>query len=144
MVHDGSKWHDFFLVNDYIGATWPWRPHGQNVGNGGFSLRSRQLLDALRDNEIQGEIEDTVICQDYRQLLEAKGIKFAPTELANKFSIEHRYIQPTFGFHGIWNAVRYFDNTDLKFISENWPDYINNCSKEHEWNSMLQQQGKTI
>ena len=56
MVHDGSRWKEYFLFNDYIGATWPWRQHGENVGNGGFSLRSRKLLDALKADHLQMNI----------------------------------------------------------------------------------------
>jgi hypothetical protein len=140
MAVDKNQWDDEYLKYDYIGSPWG---NGQ-VGNGGFSLRSRRLLDALRDNQIQlggtsGDLEDTAICNEYRNLLETKGIQYAPIELANKFSIEHGHYGPTFGFHGIWNATRYFNNNDLKFISENWPDYMTNTSKHHEWNMMLNQ-----
>ena len=34
---------------DYIGAPWPHFRDGHNVGNGGFSLRSRRLLEACRE-----------------------------------------------------------------------------------------------
>jgi hypothetical protein len=140
MAVDKNQWDDEYLNYDYIGSAWG---DGQ-VGNGGFSLRSRKLLDALRNNEIQGGVEDSVICKDYKQLLEKNGIKFAHTKLANKFAMEHAYTQPTFGFHGIWNAARYFNNADLKFISENWPDYINTSSKKQMWNLALKQQGKNL
>ena len=39
-----------FLDRDYIGAKWFWFDDGMRVGNGGFSLRSRKLLQALPAN----------------------------------------------------------------------------------------------
>lgn len=140
MAVDKNQWDDEYLKYDYIGSPW-----GDNqIGNGGFSLRSKRLIDTLRDQQIRlggdsGELEDVAICKEFRNLLETKGIRYAPVELANKFSVEHRYVCPTFGFHGIWNAARYFDINDLRFISENMPAYIRNTSKENAWNLMLQQ-----
>jgi hypothetical protein len=44
-VIDGSAWNDDFLKYDYIGA--PWQYDERNVGNGGFSLRSKRLQTVL-------------------------------------------------------------------------------------------------
>ena len=46
-------WTDEFLSYDYIGAPWPsyleFGPaEGQQVGNGGFSLRSKRLLEVVK------------------------------------------------------------------------------------------------
>lgn len=95
-------WTDDFLAYDYIGAPWSDRAHA--VGNGGFSLRSRKLVDALADPQInQLHPEDYAICDLYHDLLvEQHGIRFAPVALASQFSCE--MIAPTgttFGFHGI-------------------------------------------
>lgn len=123
MAYDGTKWTDEFLEYDYIGAVWPWAPEGQNMGNGGFSLRSRKLLLATKDPIIQLHSgrnfieEDAVQCVDHKHLLESKhGIKFAPVSLAQQFSHEidegsYQY-KPGFGFHGQWNVVR-FANIDI-------------------------------
>ena len=43
-----EKWTDQYLKYDYIGAPWQDRA----VGNGGFSLRSNKLIDALTDSDI--------------------------------------------------------------------------------------------
>jgi len=43
-VLDSAGWRDEFLEYDYIGAPWPQFDDGRRVGNGGFSLRSSQLL----------------------------------------------------------------------------------------------------
>lgn len=102
-VLDSDAWSDEFLEYDYIGAAWL-ENEGPNVGNGGFSLRSKKLQHILAtDDFIQPyHPEDNCICKIYRPYLESKyGIKFAPTELADKFSFELREpIQSTFGFHG--------------------------------------------
>lgn len=104
-VVDPAAWDNEFLKWDYIGAVWPQFSTHQ-VGNGGFSLRSRQLLHATASPRIQAsDIEDTCICRDNRELLEAHfGIRFAPPELAQKFSYEATRTQKTtFGFHGLFN-----------------------------------------
>ena len=48
-VINPAAWDPAFLECDYIGATWHWHDDGMRVGNGGFSLRSRRLLQALQD-----------------------------------------------------------------------------------------------
>jgi hypothetical protein len=79
------------------------------VGNGGFSLRSRRLLDACLDDHVtipnnKGPAEDQAIGNDHRQFLETKyHIQYAPEELARQFSFELGRHEPSFGFHGLWN-----------------------------------------
>lgn len=103
-VLDGSAWTDEFLDYDYIGAPWLYED-GRNVGNGGFSLRSKKLMQSIAS--ISPEIyhpEDEVICRLYRNVLERHGAKFAPEELAHQFSFElHEPLQPTFGFHSYFH-----------------------------------------
>ncbi len=123
-----QAWTDQFLQYDYIGASWPHESTGRDVGNGGFSLRSKKLYRAMLDLRrrytlerlIQGlqtiDIcadkflgysipEDNLICKIYRPILEQQyGIRFAPAELADRFSIETNAGSPwfgsSFGFHG--------------------------------------------
>lgn len=132
-----EAWTSEFLEYDYIGATWS----SGIVGNGGFSLRSRKLYDALLDikppvkakdypKEILNDVryfvidntgeyvipEDNIICKIYRDLLETKyGIKFAPPELADRFSIEHNMDSPwlgkSFGFHGKHGIAEHYGVT---------------------------------
>jgi hypothetical protein len=105
-VADNAAWNDQFLNYDYVGAPWPKSPDRSDtyrVGNGGFSLRSRRLLKALADPALQPcHPEDVAIGVSYRPWLEqAKGITFAPLELAERFSYEGTVPKPTFGFHGM-------------------------------------------
>ena len=130
MVHDGTKWKDYFLLNDYIGAVWPWRPHGQNVGNGGFSLRSRRLLEALQDPHIQldptdpehGIQEDNYIAIKHRPWLETQGIVFAYPNVANQFSIE---LAPegygAMAHHGFWNIVQFMPKDTVQYFIDHAP-----------------------
>ena len=107
-VVDAKQWDPCFLDCDYIGAVWPQFDDGHDVGNGGFSLRSRKLLEACLDRRFQGgHPEDVTICRLNRPLLESEhGIRFGDRALANHFSFErHRPAQPTFGFHGVFNMV---------------------------------------
>ena len=107
---------DSFLNYDYIGA--PFDAGGLRdpcSGNGGFSLRSKNLLSACKDLDFNNLFkkysmnnEDVIICHYLYEDMVKKGIKFAPPELAANFSMEH---EPTildygfnrdqvFGFHG--------------------------------------------
>ncbi len=100
-ILDGSKWSDEFLEYDYIGAPWPPQTHYTKegtevrVGNGGFSFRSKKLLEAptklgftFTDKETGFWHEDGFLCVHYRKELEDYGIKFAPVEVAARFSTE--------------------------------------------------------
>lgn len=101
-VLNGSQWSPHFLHYDYIGAPWR-RVAGFNVGNGGFSLRTRRLAEIVARLEPDGmEPEDVFVCRTMRPVLESQHrIHFAPEPIAAHFSTEgpiRRY--PTFGFHG--------------------------------------------
>lgn len=109
-----DMWSDEFLEYDYIGAPWPWEAKN-NVGNGGFSLRSKRLLAILHENELQNmHPEDDCICKHYRESLEDVGIKFAPPEVASRFAVECWWDgHPTFGFHGAFNFPHYLPKNEL-------------------------------
>jgi tetratricopeptide (TPR) repeat protein len=110
-VLNGRRWSPDFQKYDYIGAPWT----RGDVGNGGFSLRSRRLLEALRDPRVVDLVpEDVAICTTYRRALESEyGIRFAPAELASRFSFETLPPPvPTFGFHGITHMIRLVDMTE--------------------------------
>ena len=117
-----EKWIDEFLEYDFVGAGWPIPPEEDKttyrtpsgnlirVGNGGFSLRSRRLLRAPTVLELEFSDEGTGfphedgwLCCHKREILEDNGIKFAPLEVAVKFSrelpIPELKDMNTFGFH---------------------------------------------
>lgn len=103
-VVDGSRWQDQFLEYDYIGASWPQFGDGHEVGNGGFSLRSKRLLEACQGEKfVFHHPEDVAICRTNRTMLEEKGFRFAPVEIADQFSAERTGdARKTFGYHGVF------------------------------------------
>lgn len=119
-------WTPDFLNYDYIGAPWPISnesyidPFGNHirVGNGGFSLRSKRLLDVPKQYNVEWNVngdpfynhfgynlnsEDGIVCVHNRHVYEAAGCNFAPVDVAAKFSVEiihsESFEGPTFGFH---------------------------------------------
>lgn len=107
-------WRDEFLHYDYIGAPW-WYGDHNNVGNGGFSLRTRKLMEAvaLDDTIIKSHPEDHCICRTYGDYLIGKGFTFAPDHLAREFSVEQEKWTNQFGFHhtdiSSWEIEKYAD-----------------------------------
>lgn len=115
-VVNPEAWRDDFLDHDYIGARWGFHQDAHCVGNGGFSLRSRRLLEALQDPEIDRfEPEDEMICRHYRPMLESRyGMRFAPPEVADCFSFETTYPQGRpLGFHGLFNMWLFLDDAEV-------------------------------
>jgi tetratricopeptide (TPR) repeat protein len=118
-VLNPAAWNARFLDYDYIGPAVR-LPDGRAGGIGGFSLRSRRLLEALRDDpeirrydaEKAPYAEDIAICCAYRERLERQhGLRFAPAEVADHFAAEA--IVPTekvFGFHNLMHLVSLYQN----------------------------------
>jgi hypothetical protein len=117
-----DKWDNRFFDYDYIGAPWQKDAHftesGVNVrvGNGGFSFRSKKLLEAPSELQLTFTDkgtgffhEDGFLCVYYRTELEAHGITYAPVEVASKFSretlLEDSEKYP-FGFHNNRNLPK--------------------------------------
>lgn len=123
-VVNPSEWTEAFFSCDYIGARWPSHQDGMAVGNGGFTLRSKRLLEILANDERFAPhpkiVEDELICRTFRPTLEAEyGIRFASEPVADQFSVEFaRTPKPAFGFHGVFNMHRFVDDTDLQFFAK--------------------------
>jgi len=119
-VINPNSWRDDFLNYDYIGAPFPlpkddfsYRDSNNNifrVGNGGFSLRSKKLIELPNKLKLEWKSfhgyynEDGFICGMYKNIYENNGMKFAPLDIAKYFSHEIEIpeikdINP-FGFHG--------------------------------------------
>ncbi len=132
-VLNASRWQDQFLDYDYVGAPWPkvlTLGGGEQmlylknqVGNGGFSLRSRKLLNKTAKINVDQltfptKSEDMIICHFLFEEMIENGMKFPSPEFAAKFSIESEnasYGQnpsTSFGFHGkqlrdlIFNSIQ--------------------------------------
>jgi hypothetical protein len=125
MPHNVNNWDNDFLNYDYIGAPWGNCDESVAVGNGGFSLRSRKLMDTLRKQKIkcdpnlpEHDAEDVVICKHYRQEMLNAGCKFSPFALAQKFSIENVGSLNTFGFHGVFNFPNFLTERELAGVLE--------------------------
>lgn len=143
--HDGfvlnpGAWDEEFLNYDYIGAPihvreWAIKKLGVPkdkipftiVGNGGFSLRSKKLLNTtadLFDKRILKKVhpEDWIFCYEYRKEFEKRGITYAPEQLAGRFSHEgsrsQREYSDSFGFHSL-------RNTDISSWLEKHPEWKN-------------------
>lgn len=110
-------WDESWLQYDYIGAPWAehleegWLPCDgvtNNVGNGGFSLRSVRYSAATREMAEVFKNDPAIICSDSfpcinkRPWLEERGIKFAPEIVAARFSCEDFPYSGQFGAHGKW------------------------------------------
>jgi len=95
-----AAWDDQWLEYDYIGAPWPPGHTGTDyrVGNSGFCLRSQRLLRETaklpRDTYVwRGKVkpscrDDVITCVMYRSHLESLGLRFAPVDVAARFSFE--------------------------------------------------------
>ncbi len=128
-VIDSNAWADEFWNYDYIGAKWPHESGDFRVGNGGFSLRSKRLLNALVQPEFTldpDENEDTAICIRHREVLETKyGIAFADERVADRFAFDAgRPVGPTLGFHGVFNFWQVLDEAELVAFARAAPDAI--------------------
>lgn len=123
-VINPERWDEAFLAHDYVGAPWVSK-RGRTfaapyvVGNGGFSLRSQRFLRVSAEQrwhaEFQGAIlprkhwgnEDYFLCVLRRAALESAGVRFAPVEVARRFSLQsgdvcgpEHDLEHVFGFHG--------------------------------------------
>jgi hypothetical protein len=122
-------WREEFLQYDYIGAPWMGEKNN-NIGNGGFSLRSQKFLQSAKTLNYNSKIqfqphipagklitpEDWFACNySYHTMIEM-GINFPNIDLAYKFSVEHPSIHRfydrqniktynSFGFHGAFNVA---------------------------------------
>lgn len=124
-VLDASRWRPEFLEYDYIGAVWPHFQDSHNVGNGGFSLRSRRLMEACRDPEFEvSHPEDVAIGRINRKWLESKGMRFASPALADMFAVERRgNLRESFGYHGVFNMPSVLGTEEFWDIYRDLDDY---------------------
>lgn len=169
MAVNPQYWNDEYLKYDYIGAPFNLaesytnyylqedfdnpvfkNKYGLIVGNGGFTLRSKKLLEALQDDNIPELIynkrkdvyvscEDVQTCLFYRPYLEEKyNIKFAPAELAMNFSSETiRNDGISFGFHGIQNLPLFFNEEECLYYIDKMEIKSYNFTTYKKLNALL-------
>ena len=145
ILHPELWTHDF-LQYDYIGAVWPHHPDTP-VGNGGFSLRSVKLLEALESPAItKRHPEDFCICVDNKALLEGEfGIRFAPSNVAEQFAVERTEWHPAFGFHGFFNFGKALSPKELSAFVGLLPDaYLGGVDTYDLMQYLLEYQNKEL
>lgn len=104
-IIDQQMWTPEFLEYDWIGA--PWWYAERNVGNSGFCLQSKKLMEFFAEQAETFPLNksyDHLICREYQPKL--PGFKWAPESLASQFSFERsrpKIDSRHFGFHGIFN-----------------------------------------
>jgi hypothetical protein len=143
-ICNGSNWKDDYFEYDYIGQPWinregvnfPWvKSERQSVGEGGFSLRSKKLLDLVSNidhNIIYSSIEhgcqeDVFICSYIRDYLEQQECLFATPEIGTQFcaglyQFSYDKLDSSFGFH----ANEYVEEVLKRFKHKYNLDYLNN------------------
>lgn len=126
-VINPRAWKSNWLSYDFIGAPWPigagdgtfWVSESRkinpkqmapiagehnNVGNGGFALKSRRFCKAIaakvdRNNPHQ-ICSDAWMCRTMRPYIEGLGMRYAPSNVAADFSCENQFYSGQFGMHG--------------------------------------------
>jgi ADP-heptose:LPS heptosyltransferase len=104
---NGELFDERLYEYDFAGALWlqnVWVVENHMNGNGGYSWRSKKLLDAVgKDENIKlSHPEDAHLCRTYRTYLEETyGLKWATDEICDGFSYELREPnKQSMGFHG--------------------------------------------
>jgi hypothetical protein len=135
-------WSDEFLRFDYIGPVWPHHPESP-VGNGGFSLRSKKLLNTIQQpGFIKKHPEDYCICVDNKDFLAQHGIKIAPIAIAEQFAVERSLWHDAFGFHGFFNFGRVLDDAELKAFINILPENYLSGLDSYDLIASLREQGR--
>ena len=126
-----SSWNDEFFKYDFIGAPHYSELYRTPFFNGGFSLRSKRLLEKVRNvvNAYPALInhpEDAVICHLLKEKLEGSGIFFPDLSIAEQFSYELGPMPECFfGFHGAFNFPLFFKEADLVNLSDELMERLN-------------------
>lgn len=140
-VINADRWRPEFLDYDYIGASWPQFDDGHDVGNGGFSLRSRRLMEACRDGQfVPFHPEDIAIGRANRSWLERRGVCFAPRALADLFATERSgSLRQSFGYHGVWHMPR---GIGVDAFWRIYRDLDDKTTVKHDFASILKDVGR--
>lgn len=130
-----SLWDNSFLDYDYIGAPWglnvpipkrfrDYTNYSCCVGNGGFSLRSKKLLNIGSTISYFRGNEDLCLVLKNKKYLLDNGIKIPDCDFARKFSIEYpidanHTTEYAFGFHKAkCDNTTFLDSYRTKILTE--------------------------
>lgn len=144
-VLNATAWNPGFLDWDFIGAPVYFERGRPAVGNGGFSLRSRRLMEVfLAGAFTPRHPEDVCLCCEHRARLEHDhAIRFAPLDVAARFSFER--IAPagaTFGFHGLFNFPLVLAPDELDGWLSRMPDEMARGLDAHDLAASLIEAGR--
>jgi len=160
-VTNPFMWSDEFLKYDYVAAPWDKLLSERGlwmcgmlyaefidipiiVGNGGFSLRSVKLLEAIkRPGFIKRHPEDYCICVDNKEFLEQEcGIRIAPVNVAEQFAVERSPWHQAFGFHGFFNFGMVLNDESLRAFISSLPENYLRGLDAYDLVSYLRQEGR--
>lgn len=146
-----------FLEWDYIGASWPIDSNDNEVGvgNGGFSLRTRQCMLQVLEKENLKEMKFNSSTLDYMErsdlkvgpedvfftlnMIRHKIGKVAPRIIANRFSAESYFYPNVLGGHNFWlSNPKWKDYLYRTVVIQFRPKY-ENILREHRggWTSIM-------
>jgi hypothetical protein len=109
-IVNGPAWREEWKQYDYIGANAGWTEPGEDGkgGNGGFSLRSKRLMESARQfstERLGCHPEDVFLSDKHRSKLhqreqfEALGFKFATRAVQRDFAVDSEVHSGAFGHH---------------------------------------------
>ena len=172
-VLNADNWRNEWFNYDYVGGlthaaldgkdlywqySWVNNPNARSlkvVQNGGFSLRSKFLLEAPSKYGItmvpqqMAELnnEDIQLCCIMRESLEGIGVQFAPWEEAMLFSVEHLSpdihkdldLNKLFGHHSRFRRLTGYKDVSLHYTEEQikqipWEDRVLDLFKHYGYN----------
>jgi hypothetical protein len=145
-ICNGDMWKDEYFEYDYVGQPWlnpdgktftnfPWvNSYEKSVGEGGFTLRSKKLLEALSNIDINfikncinsGANEDVFISSYVRDYLESEGCRFATPEIGMEFCAgirDSNRLNTSFGFHTQTYVEEVLKRYEKKY-SEDYREFI--------------------
>lgn len=139
-IMNGQYWDDKWLEYDYVGAPWiagPTYASRSRVGNSGCCLRSLKILRIISELSTDDRIRefkqlyytipnDVFISYFIYDDLISSGMKFAPLDIAARFSTEVRteYTVSSFGCHSEPDSDRVYER-ELRGSLMSWISMIN-------------------
>jgi len=107
-----------FLGYDYVGAPWQWAEKKDGGGNGGLSLRKvESFLNILEKHDYPLSVD---VAEDL--FFDSLPLKFAPFDVAQRFSVESVWYPAPFGCHKPWQYLKAEEYIQLQKYAPNVKD----------------------